>query len=160
MEKFLPIKKMQEFLKELGDLMPTDQNKSQMYCNEVKNKIQNFCNQNNVDSIDQIRVEEDESTPRPNRKKNRYTLLHVAAEQGNTRPCKALIDEGANIDSEDFLGKTPLAVAAKKGRKDVVNFLLQNGAEVDSLSKSAAPLGSFNSLFHANFSAAKTCWCT
>ena len=25
MEKFLPIKKMQEFLKELGDLMPTDQ---------------------------------------------------------------------------------------------------------------------------------------
>ena len=59
------------------------------------------------------------------------TLLHKAAQIGDRRVCKLLIDHGADVNKQDARKQTPLWVAAEKGHKDICEVLIQNGASVD-----------------------------
>ena len=59
--------------------------------------------------------------------------LHEAAEAGNLEEVKGLIEEGANVNSKDTFGETPLHVAARKGYRGVMEYLISKGAEVDTL---------------------------
>ena len=60
------------------------------------------------------------------------SLLHNASYFGKFEVAKLLIKHGAQIDSRDFEGKTPLAVAASQAHLEVVKLLLENGADVNS----------------------------
>ncbi|KAK3299914.1 ankyrin repeat-containing domain protein [Chaetomium fimeti] len=44
---------------------------------------------------------------------------------------KALLEGGAEVDSKDSSGRTPLSLAAEHGYEAVAKLLLENGAEID-----------------------------
>lgn len=53
------------------------------------------------------------------------SALAEAALRGHRACAAALIEFGANCNVKDYRGNTPLHLACKKGRDDVVQFLLQ-----------------------------------
>ena len=55
--------------------------------------------------------------------------LHVAALNGHVGEVKALLAKGADKDSRNARGQTPLYIAAKEGHLGVVNALLAEGAD-------------------------------
>lgn len=68
---------------------------------------------------------------------HRTTLLHHVAWEGDLAKAALLLNYGAEIDAvDDEFRSTPLALAAKAGRAEVVRFLLERGANPN---KSAAP---------------------
>jgi ankyrin repeat protein len=48
---------------------------------------------------------------------------------------KLLLEKGAELESKDNNGRTPLSYAAGKGREAVVKLLLEKGAELESMDK-------------------------
>ncbi len=61
------------------------------------------------------------------------TPLHVAAQFGQERVCKRLIEEGADIEARTVDGLTPLHVAATNSSNKVCKFLVSCGADVMAL---------------------------
>jgi ankyrin repeat protein len=61
--------------------------------------------------------------PNTARGKNLWTPLHQAASRGNARIVSSLLEHGANPNSRDGDGKTPLDVAHEKRRSAVVKVL-------------------------------------
>ena len=58
------------------------------------------------------------------------TLLHDMAQSGDAKKAKLLLDRGADIDAiDDEYRATPLGLAARWGRADMVRFLLERGAD-------------------------------
>ena len=57
------------------------------------------------------------------------TALHQSAIDGNLECAKALVTNGANVNSVDCEKWTPLHAAAMTGHADLVIFLLQSGAD-------------------------------
>ncbi|MFI5228882.1 MAG: ankyrin repeat domain-containing protein [Gemmatimonadales bacterium] len=66
----------------------------------------------------------------PNRMNwHRFTLLHHMAAAGELAKAKLLIDHGADIDAiDDEYRSTPLGVAARWGRSEMVSLLLERWA--------------------------------
>ena len=60
-----------------------------------------------------------------------WTLLMVAAMEGNTSIGKLLIERGADLDSRNKFRETPLSLAAHTGHPSFVNLLLTNGASLE-----------------------------
>ena len=60
-----------------------------------------------------------------------YTALSwsVIMNSSNLRVTKLLLDSGSDIEHPDLYGRTPLALAAKRGYEAGVKFLLDNGAD-------------------------------
>lgn len=52
--------------------------------------------------------------------------------QGNEMSVKTLLTTGAEVDTRDEIGKTPLIIAADKGYLPIVQLLIQNGADVNA----------------------------
>lgn len=59
---------------------------------------------------------------------HKMTPLHIAAQEGNTDACKALLSRGARIDPCDQYGRTPLLWAAVKGHESILKLLLNKKA--------------------------------
>lgn len=60
------------------------------------------------------------------------TALYIAAFRGNFEIVKLLVGKyGANVNSEDIDGDTPLAVACYENKSQVISYLLQHGAQVN-----------------------------
>lgn len=61
------------------------------------------------------------------------TCMHKAAQRGQLRPLELLTKGGADINAIGDMGNTPLHYAwvfsKKTGTKDVLNFLLDHGAD-------------------------------
>ena len=57
--------------------------------------------------------------------------LHTAAKQGNIDSVRKAIDDGINVDTVGYEGRTPLHEAAFAGHKDTVAFLISKGADVN-----------------------------
>lgn len=53
-----------------------------------------------------------------------------AAMSGSVDQVKALLDDGADVDSKDDFGLTPLIYAASLGYTDLVKLLIERGADV------------------------------
>lgn len=61
---------------------------------------------------------------------HRTTLLHDMAWEGDVRKAVLLLDHGADIDAvDDEFRSTPLGIAARWGRREVVKLLLDRGAD-------------------------------
>ena len=72
--------------------------------------------------------------------------IHFAAYKGYLVFVKKLLDDGVNVDSEDFLNlnETPLMKAAKQGHLEVVKLLIENKADFERKNE-----GKVNALFMA-----------
>ncbi|KAN0120604.1 hypothetical protein V8E52_004431 [Russula decolorans] len=58
------------------------------------------------------------------------SLLHMAASRyGDLKAAQGLLELGADVDSQDNEGTTPLQLASLYGQKDIVQLLLQHGAD-------------------------------
>ncbi len=67
--------------------------------------------------------------------------LHVAADFGNLELVKALVALGADVNQRGgTFGGTPINLAASKGHKEVLEFLLGCGAELDESEPERNPL--------------------
>ena len=62
----------------------------------------------------------------------RDAWLHGVAAEGQELVVQRLLQNGAEVESKDKWGRTPLWIAAAYGQKAVVELLLQKGAEVES----------------------------
>jgi ankyrin repeat protein len=61
---------------------------------------------------------------------HRTTLLHDIVWEGDIRKAVLLLDHGADIEAvDDEFQSTPLGIAARWGRRDVVRLLLDRGAD-------------------------------
>ncbi|MHC4178892.1 MAG: ankyrin repeat domain-containing protein, partial [Planctomycetota bacterium] len=60
--------------------------------------------------------------------------LHKAAAEGNIGQVKSLISQGADVNTNDKKGRTPLHFAAEYGYKDVAELLIAKGANIDAIS--------------------------
>ena len=56
------------------------------------------------------------------------SLLHCAAEGGNTSIIIKLLSLGLDVDSRDNYGVTPLITAALNAKQNAFDILIQNGA--------------------------------
>ncbi|KAL7783395.1 ankyrin repeat-containing domain protein [Trichoderma afarasin] len=63
------------------------------------------------------------------------TPLSWAAKNGHETVVKLLLEQGAEIDSQDNGGQTPLSLAAENGHETVVGLLLEKGAKAESMDK-------------------------
>ncbi|XP_055309910.1 uncharacterized protein LOC129573444 [Sitodiplosis mosellana] len=74
------------------------------------------------------------------------TALHRAAETGDAKEARKLIDNGADVNIENNVKQTPLHYAAMKSHTDVAKLLIDNGAKVDSVILKSLLFG-FRNLF-------------
>jgi hypothetical protein len=56
--------------------------------------------------------------------------LHRCAKSGNLKRIKELVEGGANIDINDHVGVTPLMLASLHGEFEIVEYLVEHGANV------------------------------
>ncbi|HKA06229.1 MAG TPA: ankyrin repeat domain-containing protein [Gemmataceae bacterium] len=61
---------------------------------------------------------------------NGITLLHEAADRGQTETAKLLIGHGAEVDARTNYGYTPFQWAAQSGHLETVRLLIKSGAEI------------------------------
>lgn len=62
--------------------------------------------------------------------KGAVVSLHIAADLGDLARVKSLIEEGADVNAENLKGETPIYIAMMSNRKDVVELLIEKGAEL------------------------------
>ena len=67
--------------------------------------------------------------------KDGKTPLHYCAEQGKKDAAQELLAVSAAMEAETHTGETPLRLAIRRKKGDVVEVLLNSGAEVDDMSK-------------------------
>lgn len=73
------------------------------------------------------------------------------ANEGDMEGIEELLDGGSDVNFRDIDGRTALHVAACQRRTDVVDLLLQRGAEVDPQDRWGSTV---TLLFHFS-----SCWC-
>lgn len=61
------------------------------------------------------------------------TALHYAVEEGRYEAAIWLISHGANVNAneDETIGETPLALAVQRDYPEIVELLMQNGADPD-----------------------------
>ena len=65
-------------------------------------------------------------------KRDRKTLLHLAAGKGRKGVVELLIGEGADVDAKANGAFTPLNITAGNGHKEVAELLIAEGADVNA----------------------------
>ncbi|KAL2820650.1 hypothetical protein BJX63DRAFT_418288 [Aspergillus granulosus] len=65
-----------------------------------------------------------------------FTELMISSYLGHEVIVKLLLDRGANLDSTDSSGRTPLSYAAQNGHEAIVRLLVDRGANLDSTDNS------------------------
>jgi len=69
-------------------------------------------------------------------KGGRHTPLHIAAFRDDTfEAIRILVDNGADINSKDHSGETPLHIMAKKLDPNMIELLLEKGASINAKTK-------------------------
>eukprot|EP00527_Entomoneis_sp_CCMP2396_P008773 CAMPEP_0198139390 /NCGR_PEP_ID=MMETSP1443-20131203/2699_1 /TAXON_ID=186043 /ORGANISM="Entomoneis sp., Strain CCMP2396" /LENGTH=295 /DNA_ID=CAMNT_0043801503 /DNA_START=96 /DNA_END=983 /DNA_ORIENTATION=+ len=63
---------------------------------------------------------------------DQMAAIHHASQAGILNICKILLEYGADMETRQLLGETPLHVACKWGSLDVANFLIAQGADLNA----------------------------
>ncbi|MHC4538484.1 MAG: ankyrin repeat domain-containing protein [Planctomycetota bacterium] len=117
---------------------------------EVRMLISKGIDINTGDRIDPVifqRIVGMSDVPDPTVKLSRTwatTALHYASEKGHQEVVELLIANGANVNTKDNDGQTPLDIAVRRGHKDIVELLQVKVA--DSSIHMAAFVGSLDKL--------------
>ena len=61
------------------------------------------------------------------------TALLLASEHGHLGIVKSLLDKGANIETKDETGMTPLHLASENGNLEVIDLLIKFNAKFQRL---------------------------
>ena len=69
-----------------------------------------------------------------------FNLLHLAAIKGDIETARCLIEKGAEVDAKTTQGKTPLYIAARMKNYNVLELLIQKGANVNELCPNVSAL--------------------
>ena len=64
-------------------------------------------------------------------KTRKQTALHAAILKGDNKTAEILIEAGANLDVQDYLGKTPLIHAVQRNLLSSVKLLIKHNCNVD-----------------------------
>jgi ankyrin repeat protein len=136
MPEILTIDEMFDFANELRNL-PDNQSEG-----GAKSRLNEWLNQNGASKVDEVVTSDDASkkqelvffNQRPNAKEG-WSLIHMAAFLDYADLCDFLVKNGANIEAKTALFNSPLSIAAKNNATDSATFLLDNEAEIESLSK-------------------------
>ena len=81
------------------------------YFVQNKEKVLTFINEKDVDSG--------------------YAPLTVAVTSGNMKIVKLLVDNGANVNTQDLLGRTPLHYTCDHNYLEIAKFLIKHGANIN-----------------------------
>ncbi len=76
-----------------------------------------------------------------------FTPLHIAAKFGCLNSVKKLLDKGGNINARGNFGETPLCSALKARKNEVAEYLIDAGAEVQSMKSSGTVWENFGEDF-------------
>ncbi|XP_014209663.1 uncharacterized protein LOC106640224 [Copidosoma floridanum] len=66
---------------------------------------------------------------------NDFSLLHIAAQEGNSEITKYFINNGANVHARDVFDSKPIHEAAKRGHVEVVKIYVDYGLPVDDFGR-------------------------
>lgn len=77
--------------------------------------------------------------------------LMYLANEGDLEGITELLDDGSDVNFRDTDGRSALHVAACQGRTDVVELLLQRGAEVDVQDRWCSTVMQCNAIFFVCF---------
>jgi len=75
----------------------------------------------------------------------KLSCIQISAYKGDLAKVRSFVEQGIDVDSRDSEGRTALYYAAIQGKRDVVEFLLSRGANVNAKDKDVA----FMPLHHA-----------
>jgi ankyrin repeat protein len=73
------------------------------------------------------------------------SCIQISAYQGDLAKVRSFVEQGIDVDSRDSEGRTALYYAAMQGKRDLVEFLLSRGANVNAKDKDYG----FTPLHHA-----------
>ncbi|KAM0518966.1 hypothetical protein ACHAPE_003957 [Trichoderma viride] len=84
-----------------------------------------------------------------------YWNLHAASENGHLAIVKLLVENGVHVDCEDKdnFSHTPLSIALGRGHRQVVEFLLTCGANINGTDQASSPL--LDAVGHKNYEVVK-----
>ena len=68
---------------------------------------------------------------------NSMAPIHIAADKGDLKTVKKLLDAGVDIDSQHYSG-TPLHFASIAGQKKTVELLIAEGADINAITSGVA----------------------
>lgn len=71
---------------------------------------------------------------------NSLTILHYVISKGSIEEVKLLVKHGADINSRGPLGRTPVCWAADRGKVEIMEWLMQQGADLTLKSDTGAGL--------------------
>lgn len=89
--------------------------------------------------------------------KSRWTALHRVTQLGHANTAYILLEHGANANSQDADGITPLLQAATNGSLVLINMLLEHGADPNFSSKDG--VGPIEKLLRARFAISSSLEC-
>ncbi len=115
--------------------------KKDLYCKVTKEGIEIWIQVRALDSLYRLTIVESESVdpitgdhPDTSSADTATTAanIHEAAKKGSLERIKAFLANGEKVDFKDNYGMTPLYHAAAKGHKNVCEFLISQGADVNA----------------------------
>jgi len=115
--------------------------KKDLYCKVTKEGKEIWIQVHALDRLYRLTIVEREQAgqkvsvnPDPSSTKTETTAadIHEAAKSGSLDEVKAFLANGEKVDVKDKHGLTPLYHAAAKGHKDVCEFLISQGADVNA----------------------------
>ncbi|WP_341815970.1 ankyrin repeat domain-containing protein [Wolbachia endosymbiont (group B) of Idaea biselata] len=66
---------------------------------------------------------------------NGWTLLHLAAWEGQLNDTRSLVKKGADINAENIFGRKPIHVAAENNNTNIIEFFLSKGMSIDDVDR-------------------------
>ena len=59
-------------------------------------------------------------------------MIIIASEKGHFEKIKFLVENGADVNGNDYNNRSALMIASKKGNFELVKYLVENGADVNA----------------------------